>query len=57
MGGQSMDGFLDQLVNIAEYTKMMLPQMMEGLGVTLQVFALTCNSFRNIGGCMSFISF
>ncbi|ADZ85815.1 MULTISPECIES: amino acid ABC transporter permease [Cellulosilyticum] len=36
-----MDGFLDQLVNIAEYTKMMLPQMMEGLGVTLQVFALT----------------
>ena len=41
MGGQSMDGFLDQLVNIAEYTKMMLPQMMEGLGVTLQVFALT----------------
>lgn len=41
MGGQSMNGFLDQLVNIAEYTKMMLPQMMEGLGVTLQVFALT----------------
>ncbi len=41
MGGQSMDRFLDQLVNIAEYTKMMLPQMMEGLGVTLQVFALT----------------
>ncbi|WP_410495775.1 amino acid ABC transporter permease [Cellulosilyticum sp. ST5] len=36
-----MNGFLDQLVNIAEYTKMMLPQMMEGLGVTLQVFALT----------------
>lgn len=36
-----MDAFLDQLVNIAEYTKMMLPQMMEGLGVTLQVFVLT----------------
>ena len=36
-----MDAFLDQLVNIAEYTKMMLPQMMDGLGVTLQVFVLT----------------
>ena len=35
------EGLLEQLVNTAAYTKMMLPQMMTGLGVTLQVFILT----------------
>ncbi len=36
-----LDQLLEQLVNIAGYTKTMMPQMMSGLGVTLQVFALT----------------
>ena len=36
-----MDELINKIASIVEYTMKMMPQMMDGLGVTLQVFILT----------------
>lgn len=38
---QKIVTFLSSIPDVVEYTKMMMPQVMDGLGVTLQVFLLT----------------
>ncbi len=38
---QKIAAFISSIPDIFEYTKMMMPQIMDGLGVTLQVFLLT----------------
>ncbi len=38
---QKIIAFINSIPGIVEYTKMMMPQVMEGLEVTLQVFLLT----------------